>query len=157
MKIYNLYAKPYKTGKYETLFMNAPVERLDYYPEHDTAYLTVSAKVSEKVARYTMRVPNNLLKTALGHLSDGRRITCCVDNNHIMGHLFCGEESLQEIRRQVAQGERPTNWANPNHPDWNKWQKRIKGIRKNPRYDDERKEYGYAKVKLGKTPTLGWR
>lgn len=154
LTILNLYSKPFVTTKYERHFTNVPVERLTYYPDLHQAYLTVAYREDDDTSTYTARVPEMLMKVVAAHASKGRRIAFFTDKNHVMGHVFFGEESHLEILRQIEEGFRPAGWGNPKDKGWEDWKKKQRQLRQS---DPDDKKWGYADVLVGNPPYLGYR
>ena len=155
IKIYNLYSRPFQTTKYINHFSNVPVERLTYYPELQQMYLSVAVKdASGESVNYTCSVPETLHKVVVAHASKGRRIAFFTDKDDVLGHVFFGEESHLEVKKQIDDGFRPGDFANPNKKGWQDW----KGVQARLRTADlEEKKWGYAKCLVGNPPYLGFK
>ena len=157
MKIHNLYSRPYETNKYTNAFVNVPVERFTYYPQHGTAYCMVATKDSSgKTTKYICEIPEALVKVCVGHMSNGRRVSFFTDRNHSMGHIFFGEESHVEIKKQIESGLRPMNWGDPNSKDWDLWKSVQQQMKCSPLSGGSR-TYGFAQIiDEGAVPKLGF-
>lgn len=152
MEIYNLYAKPFITDKYKKAFINVPIERIRYYPESGVCQVTVVAAGKDgKSTRYVCNVPGPLIKVAVSHMSVNRRVSFLTDVNHVMGHVFFGEESVQEVARQITTGFRPKHWNDKEHADWNIWKDKLRDMRESG-YDDSSNMYGHAPCLVSSRP-----
>lgn len=154
IRIYNLYSKVFKTTRYVSHFNNVPVERLTYYPEAEEMFMAVAFREDLGPGICVLRVPENLHKVVIAHASTGRRVAFFTDKDHNMGHIFFGEESHLEIKRQIDEGFRPAGWGNPNSPDWDKWKKKMIEWK---HVDQDEESWGFAKVLHGVTPELGFK
>lgn len=152
IEIRNLYSKPFKTRKYNISYLNVPVEKLLYYPDLDRMYITIAWRGDNGPMTSTYLVPENLYKVIMARCSTGRRVAFHANKQTgVMGHIFFGEESHLEIKRQIDEGERPAEWGNPNSPDWEKWKKIQKSL---SHKDVNNSWWGFARVMKGATPEL---
>lgn len=154
LSIYNLYSRKFQTTRYIGHFNNVPVEKLTYYPDLEQMYIMVAFKGEDSPSMFTAQVPENLHKVVVAHASKGRRVAFFVDADHNIGHIFFGEESHLEIKRQIDEGFRPAGWANPNSPDWGVWKKKMATWR---HVDQGDKEWGFANILHGNPPVLGFK
>ena len=154
LKIFNLYSRMFQTTKYQQHFSNVPVERLTYYPELHEMYVTVGIKGEDGPSTYTARIPENLMKVVAAHGSNGRRIAFFTNDEHVMGHVFFGEESHNTVRIEINKGIRPKGWCDPTSKDFNTWKEKQREIRGLEATEDT---WAYAQCLEGVPPYLGFK